>query len=77
MIPLKRYYTATQESIVDAIESKGIIHRSAKNQRDFRPYSTEWGDEWPSFFNPTMFDWMSGGTRHCSVSQVGIAWNFL
>ena len=36
--------------------SNRIDHLCLKNQRDFRPYSTESGDEWPSLFNPTMFD---------------------
>ena len=37
-------------------DGDGIVHRSVKNQRYFRPYWTTSGDEWPSLFNPTMFD---------------------
>ena len=41
----------------EQVASHGIVHRSAKNQSDYRPYCTESCeacDEWPSFFNPTM-----------------------
>ena len=41
--------------------SKAIATRCLKNQRDFRPYSAERGDEWPSLFNPTMCEWRGPG----------------